>query len=134
MEELERRRGSKAGRLMRERSVRFEDEDRTSGGETKEDLVSVVVHSEGQREEDARNECVEEMDEWGTKEMKDAKETGYETDSSVSVEGASVVTVGAEGEGEDDEGEEEDPEAGGEEMFKTDSSVTVDGMSVVTEV
>ena len=128
MEELERRRGSRVGRLMKERTVRFEDEGRTSGGETKEELVSVVVHSEGQKEGDKMNECAEVGDEERTKEMEDAKEAGYETDSSVSVEGASVVTMGAEGE------DEEDLEPGREEMYETDSSVTVDGMSVVTEV
>ena len=72
------------------------------------------------------------MGELGTEEMGEAKEIGYETDSSVTVEGASVVTMGAEDEDEEEDGE--DPEAGGEDMYDTDSSVTVEGVSVVTEV
>ena len=133
MEELERRRGSRVGRLMKERSVRFEDEGRTSGGETKEELATVVVHSGGQ-EGDKTNRCTGVGDEERTKEMEDAKEDGYKTDSSVSVERESIVTMGVDGEEEEDAGEEEEEEPGREEKYETDSSVTVDGMSVVTEV
>ena len=131
MEELERRRGSRVGRLMKERTVRFEDEGRNSGGENKGEQVAVMVHNEGQ---EGDNRCMEEEDEERIQEMEGSKEDGYKTESSISVEGESIVSMGADGEVEEEDEEEEEEDPGKERMYETDSSVTVDGESVFTEV
>ena len=56
------------------------------------------------------------------------------TESSISVEGESVGSMGADGEGEEEDEEAAEEELGRERRYETDSSVTVDGESVFTEV
>ena len=134
MAELERRRGSRVGRLTREKmtKVRFEDEKKHCEEDNNEEQVAVMIHKEGQEDEMGGKE-----EEGEVKIMKE--ENPMEADraeASILVEGESGgPREPEEGEEvEEDEEEEEEEELDRERRYETDSSVTVDGESVFTEV
>ena len=135
MAELERRRGSRVGRLTKEKmtKVRFEDERKHSEEDKSEEQVAVMIHGEGQ--ESGKN-CKEEEGEAEILKEESSMEAGR-AESSILVEGESGKPGESDEEGEEEEEEdeeEEEEEMGRERRYETDSSVTVDGESVFTEV